>query len=100
MEPNAAANATPRAIAQRITSAWIGYFIVVTVVGIVISFVVSGIFGLLVRAFEGTPYAMRFAIMAASIAINAPVSYLAFQWAVRSKVVPAVQAWTLTGDPQ
>jgi hypothetical protein len=100
METNAAAGATPRAVAQQITSAWLGYFVVVTVVAIVLSFVVSGIFGLLVRAFEGNPYAMRFAIMAVSIALNAPVSYLAFQWAVRSKVVPAVQAWLLAGETQ
>ena len=100
MESNAAANATPRAVADQITSAWVGYFLVVTVVGIVLSFVVGGIFQLLVRAFEGNPYAMRFAIMAVSIAVNAPVSYLAFQWAVRRKVVPAVLAWSLTGEQQ
>jgi len=100
METNAAANATPQAVAQQITRAWIGYFLVVTVAGIVISLVIGGLFQLLVRTFEGNPYAMRFAIMAVSIAVNAPVSYLAFQWAVRSKVVPTVQAWMLTGEAQ
>jgi len=100
MEPNAAANATPRAVAQHITRAWVGYFLVVTVAGILLSFVVSGIFGLLVRVFSDNPYAMRFAIMAVSIMVNAPVSYLAFQWAVRGKVVPAVQSWALTGEAQ
>jgi hypothetical protein len=98
MEANAADIATPRVVAQHITRAWVGYFLVVTVAGVVLSFVVGGLFQLMVRTFDGNPYAMRFAIMAASVAVNAPVSYLAFQWAVRAKVVPAVQAWTLTGD--
>ena len=98
METNAVANATPRAVAQQITRAWVAYFLVVTVAAIVLSFVVSAIFGLLMRAFADNPYAMRFAIMAVSILVNAPVSYLAFQWAVRAKVVPAVQSWALTGE--
>jgi hypothetical protein len=100
MDTNAAANATPPAVAQQITRAWIGYFVVVTVVGIVLSFLVGGIFQLMVRAFEGDPYTMRFAIMLVSVLVNAPVSFLAFQWAVRGKVVPAVLAWTLTGEQQ
>jgi hypothetical protein len=100
MNTNAAANATPRAVAQQITRAWIGYFLVVTVAGIVLSILVGGIFQLLVRAFEGNPYTMRLAITAVSILVNAPVSFLAFQWAVRRKVVPAVLAWTLSGAQQ
>jgi hypothetical protein len=100
METNTAANATPPVVAQQITRAWIGYFLVVTVAGIVLSFLVGGIFQLMVRAFEGNPYTMRFAIMAVSILVNAPVSFLVFQWAVRSKVVPAVLAWSLSGEQQ
>jgi hypothetical protein len=30
---------------------------------------------------------------AVSIVVNAPISYLVFQWAVRSKVLPAVVDW-------
>ena len=100
MESNAAASATPPAVAQQITRAWIGYFVVVTVVGIVLSFVVGGLFQLIVRAFEGDPYKMRFAITAVSILVNAPVSFLVFHWAVRGKVVPAVLAWTVSGEQQ
>ena len=43
----AAANATPGDIARSITRAWLGYFIVMSVVGIVLSFVIGGIFAYL-----------------------------------------------------
>src|SRR5574338_615918 len=100
MDPNAAATATPRAVARQITRAWVGYFLVVTVAAIVLSVVVSAVVGLLVRVFADNPYAMRVAIMAVSILVNAPVSYLAFPWAVRGKVVPPVQSWLLSGEAQ
>jgi hypothetical protein len=43
---------------------------------------------------------MRLAINAVSILVNAPVYFLAYEWAVRRKVVPAVLAWTLSGAQQ
>jgi len=42
---------------------------------------------------------MRAVFILMSVAVNAPVSFLAFQWAVRSKVLPAVIVWNL-GGPQ
>jgi uncharacterized membrane protein len=85
--------ATPREVAGAITRAWLAYFIVATVAGVGVSLLVGGVYQWLARAMSGGPGTMRFAIMAVSIAINAPISFLAFQWAVRRKVVPATLAW-------
>lgn len=90
--------ATPRVVAGEITRAWIAYFLVVTVAGLVLSLLVGGVYQLLARTLDGDPGKLRFAITAASIAVNAPVSFLAFQWAVRRNVVPATLAWA-TGAP-
>ena len=90
---NDAPNATPREIAREITRAWFGYFIVVTIVGAVLSVLVGGIYGAVANAVGGNAVAVRLAIIAISIVINAPISFLVFQWAVRSKVVPAILAW-------
>ena len=91
--------ATPRVVAGEITRAWIAYFLIVTVAGLVLSLLVGSVFQLLVRTLEGDPGKLRFAIMAVSIAVNAPVSFLAFQWAVRRKVVPATLAWAAGAPP-
>ena len=88
-----AASATPREVAGAITRAWLAYFIIATVAAVVVSLLVGGVYQWLVRAMPGSPGALRVAIMAVSIAINAPISFLAFQWAVRGKVVPATLAW-------
>ena len=90
---SAAPAATPRVVAGEITRAWIAYFLVVTVVGLVLSLLVGGVYQLVARTLEGDPGKLRFAVTAVSIALNAPVSFLAFQWAVRRKVVPATLAW-------
>jgi hypothetical protein len=101
-----AVSATPREVASEITRAWLAYFVIVTVAGIVISLLVGGVYQWLAARFMGnSPWTMRFAFMAVSIAINAPISFLAFQWAVRGKVVPATLAWatgafTSTEDPR
>ena len=89
----AAANATPGDIARSITRAWLGYFIVMSVVGIVLSFVIGGIFAYLATSLYSSPMMMRMSVWAVSIVVNAPISYLVFQWAVRSKVLPAVILW-------
>ena len=90
-------NATPREIAREITRAWIGYFIVVTIVGAILSLLVGGIYGAIANAVGGNSVAMRLSIIAVSIVINAPVSFIVFQWAVRSKVVPAILNWRAGG---
>jgi hypothetical protein len=89
--------ATPREVANEITRAWLAYFAVVTIAGIVLSLLVGGVFQFLVRFMAGEPWMMRIAIMAVSIAVNAPVSFVVFQWAVRGKVVPATLAWAVSG---
>ena len=81
---------TPREVARSITRAWIGYFIVVTVVGAVLSLLVGGIYQFVANAVGGSPMLVRLAIMAVGILINAPVSFLVFHWAVRGKVVPSI----------
>jgi hypothetical protein len=46
----------------------------------------------------GSPMMMRMSIWVVSIIVNAPISYLVFQWAVRSKVLPAVIVWNVGGE--
>jgi hypothetical protein len=45
----------------------------------------------------GSPTMMRISLWTVSLLVNAPISYLVFQWAVRSKVLPAVVEWN-AGD--
>ena len=87
--------ATPPEVARATTRAWLAYFIVVTIAGIVLSLLIGGVFQWLARMMDGDPLTMRLAIMALSIAVNAPISFVAFQWAVRGKVVPATLAWAM-----
>ena len=98
MSATAGPAATPREVANEITRAWLAYFVVVTIAGIVLSLLIGGVFQFLVRFMGGEPWLMRIAIMAVSIAVNAPVSFLVFQWAVRGKVVPATLAWAISGS--
>jgi ABC-type amino acid transport system permease subunit len=93
----AIARATPGEVASSITRAWIAYFLVVTVVGMVLSFVIGGIFNFVARSMMDNPMAMRMAIWTVSIVVNAPISFLVFQWAVRGKVLPAVLDWNAGG---
>jgi hypothetical protein len=93
----AVANATPGDIARSITRAWLVYFIAVSVIGFVLSFVIGGIFTYLATSMMGSPTMMRISLWTVSLLVNAPVSYLVFQWAVRSKVLPAVVEWN-AGD--
>ena len=89
------AKATPGNVASSITRAWLGYFIVMAVVGIVLSLVIGGAFNYLAQTLAGNPLAMRVSFWAVSIAVNAPISYLVFHWAVRGKVLPAVLEWNI-----
>ena len=87
------ANATPGDIARSITRAWLLYFIVVSIIGFVLSFVIGGLFTYLATSMSGSPTMMRMSFWGVSLLVNAPISYLVFQWAVRSKVLPAVVLW-------
>ena len=82
--------ATPRQIARGITRAWIAYFIVVTIVGAVLSLLVGGVYRFVAEAVGDNSMLVRLAIMAVSVVVNAPVSFLVFHWAVRGKVVPSI----------
>ena len=95
----AATNATPAQVASSITRAWITYFLVVTVIGMVLSFVIGGIFSYVAQSMMGSPMAMRMSIWAVSLLINAPISFLVFHWAVRNKVLPAVLDWNAGAGP-
>lgn len=92
-------NATPAQVASSITRAWIAFFIVISVVGFVLSFVVGGIFGFLAQSMSSNPMLMRMSVWIVSLAINAPISFLVFHWAVRNKVLPAVLDWNAGALP-
>ena len=94
-----APQATPGDVARSITRAWITYFVIITVIGMVLSFVIGGIFSYVAQSMMGNPMAMRVSIWAVSIAVNAPISFLVFHWAVRNKVLPAVLDWNAGAGP-
>ena len=90
--------ATPAQVGSSITRAWIAYFLVVTVIGMVLSFVIGGIFNYVASSMMGMgPMSMRIGIWTLSLLINAPISFLVFTWAVRRKVLPAVLEWNAGG---
>ena len=37
--------------------------------------------------------------MVVGVIVNAPISFVLFQWAVRSNVVPAILSWAQPADP-
>jgi hypothetical protein len=97
--PNEAIAGTPPEIASAITRAWIGYFVLITIVGIVLNLALGGVYSMLAANMQGNYWLMRIGFFAVGIAINAPISFFAFQWAVRGKVVPAIISWTVApGD--
>ena len=93
-----AVRSTPGEVAGSITRAWLTYFIIMSVVGIVLSFVIGGIFNYVAQSMTGNPTLMRLSVWTISIAVNAPISFLVFHWAVRGKVLPAVLAWNAGGE--
>ena len=97
--PAATAAGTPREIGRSITRAWIAYFVVITLIGIVLNLMLSGVYGLVVGSMMGSPMLMRIGFIFIGILVNAPVSFLAFQWAVRGKVLPAIIDWNAGGAP-
>ena len=92
--------ATPAQVGSSITRAWLVYFIVVSVVGFVLSFVIGGIFNYIASSMTSSPTALRLSVWIVSLMINAPISFLVFTWAVRSKVLPAVLDWNVGGGQQ
>ena len=93
MNAPAATTATPAQVGSSITRAWIAYFLTVTVIGLVLSFVIGGIFSYVAQLTGSSPMMMRMSIWAVSLLINAPISFVVFTWAVRRKVLPAVMEW-------
>ena len=100
MNASPATQATPGEVAGSITRAWLGYFIVMAVVGLVLSIVIGGIFNFLARSMTGSPAMMQLSIWATSLLIHAPISWLVFHWAVRGKVLPAVLLWNAGGPSE
>jgi hypothetical protein len=98
MNAQVTTNATPAQVASSITRAWIGFFIAISLVGFVLSLVIGSIFSLLAQSMSGNPLLMRLSIWVVSVAINAPLSFLLFHWAVRNKVLPAVLDWNAGGS--
>jgi len=96
--PPVPVNATPGGVARSITSAWLVYFLTMAVVGMLLSFIIGGIFTYMASMLGSSPTMMRISVWVVSIIVNAPISYLVFQWAVRSKVLPAVILWNTGGD--
>lgn len=95
---NSPVAATPAQVGTSITRAWIAYFVVVSAIGFVLSFIIGGIFSYVASSMMSSPMAMRLSIWVVSLVINAPISFLVFTWAVRSKVLPAVLDWNTGGN--
>jgi len=92
---------TPTEIASAITRGWFVYFVLVTIAGIVLNVALSSVYQMLAANMQGNYWMMRIGFFAVGISINAPVSFFAFQWAVRGKVVPAIIGWAaMPGDAQ
>ena len=89
---------TPREVAASITKAWLIYFAVYTVIIIVLNLLLGGVYTAIVGAFASNPLLMRLGFMVVGIVINAPISFVLFQWAVRGNVVPAILSWALQPD--
>ena len=89
---------TPREVASSITKAWLLYFVVYTVIIIVLNLVLGSVYAAVVRVLAGNPMLMRIGFMMVSVVVNAPISFVLFQWAVRSNVVPAILGWAMTPE--
>jgi len=89
---------TPREVASSITKAWLLYFIVHTVIMIVINLALGSVYAALLSSLASNPWLMRIGYMAVGLVINAPISFVLFQWAVRSNVVPAILSWAQPTD--
>jgi cellulose synthase/poly-beta-1,6-N-acetylglucosamine synthase-like glycosyltransferase len=89
---------TPREVSSSITKAWLLYFVVYTVVGTVLSLVLGSVYAAIATAMAGNPLLTRIGFMLVAVVVNAPVSFVLFQWAVRSNVVPAILGWAMTPE--
>jgi uncharacterized membrane protein len=89
---------TPREVASSITKAWLVYFALYTVVIIVLNLLLGGVYSAIVSRFASNPMLMRLGFMLVGVVINAPISFVLFQWAVRGHVVPAILSWAQPPD--
>ena len=85
---------TPPEVASSITRAWLLYFVVHTVILMVINLALGSVYTALLSSLASNPWLMRIGYMAVGLVINAPISFVLFQWAVRSNVVPAILSWS------
>jgi cellulose synthase/poly-beta-1,6-N-acetylglucosamine synthase-like glycosyltransferase len=90
---------TPREVASSITTAWLLYFAVHTVIMIVVNLALGSVYTALLSSLASNPWLMRIGYMAVGLVINAPISFVLFQWAVRSNVVPAILSWAQPAEP-
>jgi len=88
-----AASGTPSEVGSAITKAWLLYFVVHTVIMIVVNLALGGVYSAIIGSFAHSPMLMRLSYMVVGLVINAPISFVLFQWAVRSNVVPAFISW-------
>jgi len=84
---------TPREVSSAITKAWLLYFVVYTVIIIVLNLVLGGVYSSIISVFASNPILMRLGFMVVGVVVNAPISFVLFQWAVRANVVPAFLNW-------
>jgi len=90
---------TPREVASSITKAWVLYFAVYTVIIIVLNLLLGGVYAAILSSMASNPMLMRLGFMVVGVVVNAPISFVLFQWAVRSNVVPAILSWAQPAEP-
>jgi len=89
---------TPREVASSITKAWLLYFAVYTVIIIVLNLLLGSVYAAILSSMASNPMLMRLGFMVVGVIVNAPISFVLFQWAVRSNVVPAILSWAQPTD--
>jgi hypothetical protein len=90
---------TPPEVASSITKAWLLYFAIYTVIIITLNLLLGSVYAAILSAFASNPMLMRLGFMLVGVIVNAPISFVLFQWAVRANVVPSILAWALQPDP-
>jgi hypothetical protein len=90
---------TPREVASSITRAWLLYFVVHAGIMIAVNLALGSVYGILLSSLASNPWLMRIGYVAVGLVVNAPISFVLFQWAVRGNVVPAMLYWAQPADP-
>jgi sorbitol-specific phosphotransferase system component IIBC len=89
---------TPREVASSITKAWLLFFAVHTVIMIAVNLALGSVYAALLSSLASNPLLMRLGYMVVALVVNAPISFVLFQWAVRGNVVPAILSWAQPAD--